>query len=328
MAYRDDVLIDSPLLYWELDDNTGASTVVDSSGNSRSGTVNGSWNFRNAATHVTTSSYGTTSGGGYVISPSVAFGASDVTVEMWAYIDASQTYMLWSFGVNYLDIYVWNGRIGINTGAGDQYGCTISTGYHHIVALMPNNKATTNSKIYIDGVLQTLNGTSGTAPSISTATFQVSGWSANASYRIPSGYYVDEVAVYSGELSAARVAAHYSWATPSSAQFSTVYVETLTDMPSSVLIPAMYAETLMAGSTAALMSSIYGEVLIEAVKLQAESVFAETIVNGTPYLQLESVFGEVVADGTSQLQSESVYLEVIVSTASANFRGWGIPVSV
>lgn len=209
MSYVSEVLADSPLIYWPLNDATGSMTAADSSGNGRNGTVNTSWNFNQPAVVTDSVSASTATGAGFITSPTIAFGTSDLMVEMWINIDTTKTYMPFSFGVNYLDLYLSGSRIGINTGASDQYGCAITSGVHHIVVLMPNAKATTNAKIYIDGVLQTLSGTSGTAPSLASTYFKVSGWTSSGQL-IPTGTYVDEVAVYSGELSAARVAAHYN----------------------------------------------------------------------------------------------------------------------
>jgi hypothetical protein len=264
VAYNTEVLADSPLLYWQLDDTSGAS-VVDASPNGRNGAVSGTWNFQQAP-HVNTSTCGLTSGGGALVSPTIAFGAADITVEMWAYVDTSQTYMLASFGVIYLDLFVNAGRVGVNTGAGDQYGCALTSGYHHIVALMPNAKATTNAVIYVDGVLQTLSGASGTAPSIASTTFQVSGWSANGSYRIPNGHYVDEVAIYSGALSGARILAHYNAGVmPSNAQVETVYAETLVLGTPQAQVETVYIESLVLGSPKGQVETMYVEMLVPAL---------------------------------------------------------------
>jgi hypothetical protein len=233
-----------------------------------------------------------TSAGGTIVSPIVAFGSADITVELWAYIDAAQTYMPFSFGVNYLDLYVTGGRIGVNTGAGDQYGCSIQTGYRHIVVVMPNAKSTTNAIIYIDGVQQTLSGASGTAPSIASTTFQVSGWSANTSYRIPNGYYVDEIAVYSGVLSSARVTAHYAaGVVPSKAQVETVY-----------------AEALVLGTP----------------MTQVETVYTEALVFGSPKVQVETMYAEALVLGTPKGQVETVYLETLVPSLMNRRVGWGV----
>jgi hypothetical protein len=210
VSYSSEVLADSPLIYWTLNDALGSTTVADSSGNGNTGTVSGTWNFNQPVQMTPDSvSASTATGAGSLISPTIAFGASDVMVEMWINIDAAQVYMPFSFGVNYLDMYLNAGRIGFNTGSGDQFGCTITSGLHHIVALVPNNKSTTNGKIYIDGALKALSGGSNTAPSLASTYFKVSGWTAGG-LLIPAGTYVDEVAVYGSELSAARVTAHYN----------------------------------------------------------------------------------------------------------------------
>lgn len=208
MTYASEVLADNPLLYWKLDETAGATTITDASPNGRNGTVTSGWTFAQSS-QVTGSSFGSTSNGsGRLTSPTIAFGAAMVTLEAWAYIDTSQSYMLFSFGVNHLNVYIDSGKIGINTGTGDNYGCAVLAGVHHVVAVMPNASATTNAVIYIDGIAQTLSGTSGTAPSLTSTTFKMSGWNGTGKL-IPNGYYVDEVAAYSGTLSAARVQAHF-----------------------------------------------------------------------------------------------------------------------
>lgn len=341
MAYSDEVLADSPLLYWKLDETTGATTAADASGNGRAGTLNGAWNLQQTPSHVTDSTYAYTSGGGNIVSPTISFGSSDVTVEIWLYVDASQTYIPFSFGTNYLDIYITGGRIGINTGAGDQYGCTITTGYHHIVAVMPNNKATTNGKIYVDGSLQTLSGTSGTAPSISSTTFQVSGWSANGSYRIPNGYYVDAVSVYAGELSAGRIATHFSTgAVPSSAQVEANYVEAMTTTTPPVQVEANYVEALTAGGAVSVqveanyveamtamsnptvqVETNYLEVLQLNPMAQIETVYAEALATANPDAQVEVVYAEALAAGTPEAQVEIVYTEALINAPRMQTEG-------
>ena len=290
MAYNTEVLSDNPLLYWQLDDATG-TIVVDASPNGRNGTVSGSWNFQQTS-RVNTSTYAMTSAGGAIVSPTIAFGTSDVTVEFWTNVDASQTYMPISFGVNYLDLFINSGRIGVNTGAGDQFGCPITSGYHHIVAVMPNAKATSSAVIYIDGTQQTLSGASGTALSIASTTFQVSGWSANGSYRMPSGLNIDEVAVYSGALSGARVLAHYNAGV----------------MPSKAQVETVYAEALVVGTP----------------NTRVETVYVESLVYGTPKVQVETLYTESLVLGTPKSQIEGVYIETLVPSLFSRRVGWGI----
>lgn len=211
--YDTTVLADSPLLFWKLDDAALSTIAADASGNSNTGTVT-AWTFQQVA-QFPGSAFGSnpTNSGGKIISPSIAFGTTQVTVEMWVNFNGTGgtgTYMLFSFGTHYLSGEVQSSAIGVNTGVGDQYGCALpGSGVHHLVMVMPNNQATTNAKIYLDGVLQTLSGSSGTAPNLGTATFQVSNWPP-ASLPTPAAVHIDDVAVYSGALSAARVLAHYN----------------------------------------------------------------------------------------------------------------------
>jgi hypothetical protein len=213
MTYASEVLADSPLLYWKLDEATSSTTAVDASGNGRDGTAS-AWTFRQAS-KLPGSSYGSTptSTSGTVTSPSISFGTSHFTVEMWVDFNSTTgTYMLFAVSTHYLGLYVNASKLGVNTANGDQYGCALpGSGVHHIVVVMPNNQSTTNTTIYIDGVSQTLSqtGPASSAPSVGTATFNVSN-SPLGGLGVPNGVYIDEVAVYSGTLSSSRVVAHYS----------------------------------------------------------------------------------------------------------------------
>jgi hypothetical protein len=215
MTYDSEVLTDSPLLYWKLDDAVSSTTAVDASGNSNAGAVTG-WSFRQTS-QFPGSVYGSTpaASGDKIVSPGIAFGSSGfVTVEMWVNFNGTTgTYMLWAFGALYLDLFIAGGNMGINTGTGDQWGCALpGSGAHHVVCVVPINAFTTTTIIYIDGVSQAPLGPPGGygfSPQLNTTTFQVSGWPASGQF-IPPGVYVDNVAVYTGALSSTRVLAHYN----------------------------------------------------------------------------------------------------------------------
>ncbi len=78
----------------------------------------------------------------------------------------------------------------------------------HVVAVFRNGSVT-GSKLYIDGVLQTLTQLSGTPVASPTATSaaSISGTDAGV-FHINGG--MDELAIYSSALSATRVSAHYA----------------------------------------------------------------------------------------------------------------------
>jgi RHS repeat-associated protein len=134
-----------------------------------------------------------------------------VTVELW---------MRWSgagsgqmpFGFNGYDLYLLPGAgFGFNTGNGDVLGVPMSAVPAntpiHVVAVFTNG-STGGNRLYLNGVQQTLSQLQGTSVARSASTTPaVSGWSSTPDYRF-SGT-LDEVAVYNGALSAARVSAHF-----------------------------------------------------------------------------------------------------------------------
>ena len=295
MSYTSEVLADSPLIYWPLNDSAGSTTAADSSGNGRTGTVVTSWNFNQTNRLSTDSVSGSTAtGSGAVKSPVVAFGTNDIMVEIWLDVDTTKSYMPLSFGVNYLDLLLANGKIGFNTGSGEQYGCTITNGIHHIVALMPNGKSTTNGKIYVDGVLQTLAGTSGTAPSLASTYFQISGWTASGQL-IPSGTYVDEVAVYGTELTAARVSAHYS------AGVAGVITNRIVSRSSTYALTSATVNSALSRQSAAVLTN-------------------EQTITRTLSRQSAAI---LVNEQIIQRTLSRVSVQVLIPTAS-RYRGWGL----
>lgn len=224
MAYPDEVLADSPILYWKLDETSG-TTAADASGNSNTGTI--------SATGVTYSQTGVADGGtallfdgaaGSVVSPSLSPASSVVTFECWASFpsfnntdDLLAEYSIntnSNFGAFYADPCAAAGNFSIacNGSSGPIRTRSFtrpSTGmFHHLVFVYDITSSTTVFKAYVDGVLQTLSGTGNT----SSGTFgnYVLHLASRRATSLFLNATIDHVAFYNTELSAGRVTAHYN----------------------------------------------------------------------------------------------------------------------
>lgn len=217
LPYVDEVLLDSPLLYWRLNDTSG-TTAADASGNSKTGTYVGSPTkgvpaLINAGTAVDFSGTGQ-----YVDGP-----AGDSTMQTGQY-----TVEAWVKTTNFVNRYLANreslgvgakwrmilsytndGRITISD---DDTGRTLESpgridngGAHHVVMVQD----ATTLRLYVDGA-QVASGAS-TAPTPSGTGTIVLG--ARADHILPWIGTIDEFAVYGTALSATRVLKHYTQGT-------------------------------------------------------------------------------------------------------------------
>jgi hypothetical protein len=230
-AYRNAVSADAPVADWELDEASG-TTAADASGNGYGATYNGSF------THPTGPLIGVTNtSAGLNGSSSVGFSipanslnttsGTANTVEFWMNWNGTQTEMAFDFnaGSYGYDVFLNSGAIGFNTGNGDLYGSSssgLASGWHLIDAVF-NNGSTSANALYVDGVKQTLSGTSGSATLNTTGgnvVGRISGWNYNSSYGFTGS--IDEVSIFKGQLSDSQVLAHYNAAPAQSAPVNTV----------------------------------------------------------------------------------------------------------
>jgi MSHA biogenesis protein MshQ len=132
------------------------------------------------------------------------------TVSFWMNWDGTDLVM--PIGFAGYDLFLWNGNFGFNTGQSDIWGTSsvgLADGWVHVVAVFQNGNATL-SKLYIDGVEQTLTqraGTTNTNRSITTAA-RLSGWTNDTGYHFRGA--LDEVAFFNRTLSAAEVQAQFN----------------------------------------------------------------------------------------------------------------------
>jgi hypothetical protein len=211
VGYQNEVLADTPILYWRLNDSSGAA--ADTSGNSHPGTYTGSPTLSAAGplneggtasvTFNGTSQYVT-------LAHTAALNVADVlTLECWYKGTASGTNRaLIAKGTSsyYLDVEASKLTL-IKAGVGNIVASTVNVNdnlWHHCVA----TKNGSTVKLYVDGADVT--------GAVSNQTMADSTDPFNVAVRSPvaSGEYITgsiaEVALYSTALSLARVQAHYN----------------------------------------------------------------------------------------------------------------------
>lgn len=222
LTYSQEVLADSPLLYWRLGEASG-TTAADASGNGRTGTYAGSGVTYSATGAVAGNNAITTNGSAGYIQSTASLdltALSAVTVEMWvnlsAYSNDFKMLMESSPGDGSAGS-IWicpndsNGRISIvkfqSSSPTSQYARSdISAGaYHHWVIQYSSSGSVPTLRV--DKVTLTPFLTSGsTAGAFTNAKL-------NFAARDASGLFlaatIDEIAVYGSALSTARTDAHY-----------------------------------------------------------------------------------------------------------------------
>jgi RHS repeat-associated protein len=223
-SYRTAVLADGPVAFWELDETAG-TTAADASGNGRTGTYG-------AGTHSTTvapigaddlRSFGSTStSGGVTAAPP----ASSLNVGTSGTYDTVELWMKWDGGGSGEGIFDFNStsfvyalwilptKIGFISGNGEIYGgptTGLANSWHLIDAEFENGSENL-SKLYIDGVAQTLSlDRANVLLSISggtTVPVKIGGWRFSSSNTFTG--QIDEVSLFKGALTPAQIAAHWA----------------------------------------------------------------------------------------------------------------------
>ena len=134
------------------------------------------------------------------------------SVSFWMYWSGANSVMPIGWGGH--DLWLVSGSFGFNTGNSDVYGIAsagLADGWHHVTAVFTNNNVTAN-KLYIDGVSQTLTQRQ-SSPNNSVAVvdphLRIGGWWRDNGYRFSGN--IDEVKVYSGEVTQAQVNADLTY---------------------------------------------------------------------------------------------------------------------
>jgi RHS repeat-associated protein len=220
-GYANNVMADSPSGYWRLGESSG-TTATDSSGNGHNGTYSSTGvtlgNTGALAGDPTTSAgFDGSTGKASLSTPGLPTSSgSNVTVEFWMDWDGSSASTM-PFGFGAYDLWLADGHLGFNTLNSDLYGTSVSglaNQWVQVTAVFHNGDAT-QSKLYINGVAQTLSqiyGTTTTGTVGSTA--QISGFAGGSGFNFDG--HLQDVAIYPYALSSTRVTAHYDAGTAAS----------------------------------------------------------------------------------------------------------------
>ena len=238
LAYRANVLADTPLTYYRLGDAVGSGTAADSSGNGRTGTVNGGVTFGEAGllagdTDTAALFDGST---GYVALPTTGLptGAQPWTLEAW--ISASSfggggaRGTILGFGTYANDsmatLQVYNNgtstQLVLSCYSADiaaTAALSLNTTYH-VVGTYDG----VSTRLYVNGALAA----SGTfALTIANAFANIGAGNSPATDLFAG--IVDEAAIYTYALSADRIAAHYQMGLSTPIQTGPTIVSLISD---------------------------------------------------------------------------------------------------
>lgn len=224
-VYRSAVRADSPFLYWRLEE-TGGTTVVDSSGNGRNAATHGTPTFGVTGALASAPSDTAFTLGGQRFTQSTGQAAPGVfSIEAWIRTTTTTGGRIVGYGngsgtsnSSTIDRNLYVGTDGkVYFGVGTTTKVVVASpaavndgAWHHVVATYSGSGAN-GMKLYVDGALVG----QGTGAVVSfTGRWRVggdvmSGWTANPTTNWYHGS-VDEVATYTTALSATRVTEHYN----------------------------------------------------------------------------------------------------------------------
>lgn len=228
VTYADEVLSDSPLVYWRLGEASG-TTATDSSGNGRDGTYVGSPTL--GATSLITSDADTCVD---ITSPTtqhveIPYGSwmnvTDLTVELWANFDTVTGALRiitsrWNVTSNWLQYNlqiassVLKFEVRTSTGTKTVTGPTLSTGTtYHIVGVF--DSAAEQARLYVNKTAYTATATGTLSTTTNSGSYiDLNGIRSTASGNWIAAYVmdgrIDEFAFYDTALSLSRIQAHYN----------------------------------------------------------------------------------------------------------------------
>jgi len=136
-----------------------------------------------------------------------------VSVDFWMRWNGTYGKMPCGFGgTPGYGLYFSGSSFGFNTGASDLWGITTTSGmannWHHIIGCFYNGDAK-QSKLYVDGTLQTLTQKTGTTnQKYVTSDFAISGWRHDTNYRLLGR--IDEFRMYNKLLTQTDATNHFA----------------------------------------------------------------------------------------------------------------------
>lgn len=205
--YRNAVLADNPLTYWQLDEAVGTTTAADAAGTPQNGT------FENVTLGQTSAFSNLGTCGSFngtnsrVVTPfdaSFNLGSGNFSVELWYRTSVTSRGDLYNFkSSGDFGIFANNGGSGLiggyHNGNLPSYNAGINA-WHHVVY----TRSGTTITLYVDGVSRA---TGTDSQTMSSSASIVLGSNAGAFW---FNGLIDEVAYYSTALGADRVLAHYN----------------------------------------------------------------------------------------------------------------------
>jgi hypothetical protein len=218
-VYRDEVLADSPVAYWRLNELTGTTAgdeLFASNGSYLGGVALGAPGALANEGGSSAASFDSIDDSIFVSAAGALSMTSAVSIEVWVKRSRSgvtqavagkptagqtrlENYSLWFNAYNQIRMYVGNGT----TWASVTAPTALDTNWHHVVGTFDNS----TMRIYVDGVQKaTTNTTVQLTPNANS--FYVGRSSSSTGYNF--GGVLDELAVYGTVLSPARVLAHYN----------------------------------------------------------------------------------------------------------------------
>ena len=222
MSYPAEILSDSPLGYWELDETSG-STAADSSGNGNTLTIGGGISLDQPPLITEGGCISVPGLANLSRSGSLLSGENDATIECWVDLDDVTDYAtIIDFGGsgNGLSIQVEDGVVyGVHASGGSPIvvSSAVSTGttYHVVLVLDTVNDTLTLfvNGSQVDQVADTENSASGTGDTgiggTQQNTLRHDGTISSGAPTDEMDGRIDEVAVYGAALSSTRITAHY-----------------------------------------------------------------------------------------------------------------------
>ncbi len=219
-AYYTEVMADSPLAYFRLDD-TDSTQATDSSGNGYHGSFIGGVVLGSPG--VLANNAAATFGANFdtrvevSMGPFAFDGATPFSVEAWTNAQLADGAIVGKIDYFTGAHFGWwmASRIGgefrfyrtIPGGSFLNGGVVVINQWHHVVAVFDSNQST--ALLYVDGVLVDSTTQSGTLHVLNRPLMIGNG----GSWKTFEGR-IDEVAIYSHALTQARIAAHYAAANP------------------------------------------------------------------------------------------------------------------
>jgi hypothetical protein len=225
-SYKTVIIADSPLVYLQLGETTGAvatdvmgahdGTITLGAGLSQGvpGAIVGSSDGAVSFTHL---------GAGRIdlSLPTInTTPGTDVSVEFWMKWSGDPSDMM-PFGFQSYSLLLWNSlspnnAFGFNTGNGDLFGIqgspvlAFANRWVHVVAVL-RNAATpsdiSSSKLYIDSATQVSSQTATPLAATASSALRISSWPQSTSYLFDGS--IDEFAVYNFALTPHQIAQHY-----------------------------------------------------------------------------------------------------------------------